>query len=78
MQKADGMNYAPVSQGKRHVVCKGDEFPFGVVGLDHGHIYAMCNGLIEAGARLVSVYDPDPGKVDEFCRPGRDRGRGTG
>lgn len=68
MQKADGMNYAPVFQGKRHVVCKGDEFPFGVVGLDHGHIYAMCNGLIEAGARLVSVYDPDPGKVDEFCR----------
>ena len=22
----------------------------------------MCNGLLEAGAKLVSVYDPDPGK----------------
>lgn len=66
MQKADGMNYAPVSQGKRHVVCQGDDFPFGVVGLDHGHIYAICNGLLEAGAKLVSVYDPNPGKVAAF------------
>lgn len=66
MQKVDGMNYAPVSQGKKHVVCEGDSFPFGVVGLDHGHIYAICNGLIESGAKLVSVYDPDPKKVEEF------------
>ena len=66
MQKADGMNYAPVSQGVRHVVCSGDTFPIGVIGLDHGHIYAMCNGLLEAGAKLVSVYDPDPEKVKAF------------
>src|SRR5690606_37829405 len=26
-------------------------------------IYGMCNGLIEAGAELVAVYDPDPEKV---------------
>ncbi len=66
MQKADGMNYAPVSQGIRHVVCSGDAFPFSVIGLDHGHIYAMCNGLLEAGAKLVSVYDPDEEKVRAF------------
>ncbi len=68
MQKADGMNYAPVSQGKKHIVCGGDTFPFGVIGLDHGHIFAMCNGLLEAGAKLGPVYDPDPEKVRNFCQ----------
>lgn len=66
MQKADGMNYAPVSQGEKRVVCAGNEFPFGVIGLDHGHIYAICNGLIESGAKLVSVYDQNSDKVKEF------------
>ena len=66
MQKMDGMNYAPVSQGKVHIVCEKGEFPFGVIGLDHGHIYAMCNGLIEAGATLQKVYDKDKKKVEAF------------
>lgn len=66
MQKADGMNYAPVSQGKTFQVCSGDEFPFGVIGLEHGHIYAMCNGLMESGAKLTRVYDADPQKVKVF------------
>ncbi|HWJ77842.1 MAG TPA: Gfo/Idh/MocA family oxidoreductase [Niallia sp.] len=65
MDKRDGMNYAP--KGKvNHVVAKG-EFPFAAIGLDHGHIYGMCNGLIEAGAELIAVYDPDPKKVERFC-----------
>jgi phosphoglycerate dehydrogenase-like enzyme len=34
--------------------------------LDHGHIYGMCNGLVEAGAELRWVYDPDPAKVEAF------------
>jgi predicted dehydrogenase len=34
--------------------------------LEHGHIYGMCNGLIEAGATLKWVYDPDPDKVRKF------------
>ena len=66
MQKTDGMNYAPVSQGKTEVVCEPGEFRFGVIGLDHGHIYAICNGLLEAGAQLIKVWDPDSGKIDEF------------
>ncbi len=66
MQKNDGMNYAPVFQGKTSAVCAPGEFPFGVIGLDHGHIYAMCNGLLEAGATLVCVWDPDPAKVADF------------
>lgn len=66
MQKTDGMNYAPVSRGRTEVVCKPGEFRFGVIGLDHGHIYAICNGLLEAGAQLINVWDPDGDKVREF------------
>ena len=66
MQRADGMNYAP--QGKPNPVCKKGEFRFAAVGLDHGHIYGMCNGLIEAGGELVCVYDPDPLKMEGFLQ----------
>ncbi|SKA74171.1 Predicted dehydrogenase [Clostridium sp. USBA 49] len=65
MSKESGMNYAP--KGKPNKVCKEGEFIFGVIGLDHGHIYGMCNGLIEAGAQLKWVYDPDINKVEKFC-----------
>jgi len=63
-QKSDGMNYAP--QGKPSPVVKPGEFIFAAVRLDHGHIYGMCNGLLEAGATLKWVYDPDPKKTDAF------------
>jgi predicted dehydrogenase len=64
MNKSDGMNYAPV--GKPDPVVKPGEFVFAAVHLDHGHIYGQCNGLIEAGATLKWVYDPDPAKVQSF------------
>ncbi|MEK5441244.1 Gfo/Idh/MocA family oxidoreductase [Fredinandcohnia sp. FSL W7-1320] len=60
----DGMNYAP--KGKPNPVVKKGEFIFAAACLDHGHIYGMCNGLIEAGATLKWVYDPDPLKVAKF------------
>lgn len=66
MQKADGMNYAP--QGKPQPVCQRGEFVVAAVGLDHGHIYGMCNGLVEAGAVIQWVYDPDPTKVAPFVK----------
>ncbi|MDR1834652.1 MAG: Gfo/Idh/MocA family oxidoreductase [Fusobacteriaceae bacterium] len=66
MQKSDGMNYAPVFQGTAEKVVGPGEFQFAALGLDHGHIYAMTNGLREAGATLKSVYDHDPVKVAEF------------
>lgn len=62
---SDGMNYAP--EGKPNPVVKPGEFVFAAIALDHGHIYGMCNGLIEAGATLKYVYDPDPAKVKNFC-----------
>ena len=63
-QKSDGMNYAP--QGKPSPVVKPGEFAFAAAHLDHGHIYGQCNGLIEAGAELKWVYDPDAKKVAAF------------
>lgn len=64
MKKSDGMNYAPV--GEVNKVVEEGEFVFAAVGLDHGHIYGMCNGLIEAGAELKAVYDSDPEKIKVF------------
>lgn len=63
-EKREGSTYAP----KGHVcaVCSPGEFPVGVIGLDHGHIYGMCNGLTEAGSSIKLVYDPDPKKVLQF------------
>jgi len=58
------MNYAP--KGKPNPVVKPGEFVFSAIALDHGHIHGMCNGLMEAGATLKSVYDPDPQKVARF------------
>lgn len=66
LQRADGMLYAP--RGKARYVCNPGEFRFAVIGLDHGHIYGMCNGLLEAGGQLVYVFDPDKNKVAKFCK----------
>jgi predicted dehydrogenase len=66
MNKNDGMNYAPT--GKPQPVVKPGEFVFAAAALDHGHIYGMCNGLMEAGAELKWVWDPDPAKVDKFVQ----------
>lgn len=63
-QKSDGMNYAP--QGKPRPVVRPGEFTFAAAFLEHGHIYGQCNGLLEAGATLKWVYDPDAAKVDAF------------
>jgi predicted dehydrogenase len=66
MQKSDGMNYAP--EGRPEPVVEKGEFPFAAVALDHGHIYGQCKGLTEAGGELRYVYDPDPAKVEKFCK----------
>jgi predicted dehydrogenase len=66
MPAESGMNYAP--KGKPSKVVKDGEFKIAAVSLDHGHIYGMCNGLVEAGATLKWVYDPDPTKVAAFLK----------
>src|SRR5258706_14845140 len=64
VQKSDGMNYAP--QGKPRPVVQPGEFVFAAAYLEHGHIYGQCNGLLEAGAQLKGVFDPDAKKVEAF------------
>ncbi|MGC0143431.1 Gfo/Idh/MocA family protein [Pseudactinotalea sp. Z1732] len=64
MSATDGANYAPDPM-PAPVVGPG-EFVFAAIGLDHGHIGGMCQGLIGAGAQLKWVYDPDPAKVAAF------------
>lgn len=64
MNRIDGMTYAPTYEAK--AVVKPGEFIIAAIALDHGHIYGMCNGLVEAGAELKWVYDPDEEKVRAF------------
>ena len=59
-----GYDYAP--KGKAEPVCRPGDFKFAATALDHGHINGQCNGLIEAGAELRWVFDPDPLKVEAF------------
>jgi predicted dehydrogenase len=59
-----GYDYAP--KGKPEPVCRPGAFKFAAVALDHGHIYGMCNGLIEAGGDLCWVFDPDSSRVERF------------
>jgi predicted dehydrogenase len=66
MDKRDGMNYAP--RGRPAPVVKPGGFVFAAAALDHGHFYGMCNGLLEAGATLKWVYDPDAERVKAFCK----------
>lgn len=66
MQRKDGQMYAPV--GKSRLVCNPGEFTIGVIGLDHGHIYGMCNGLVEAGAMVTHVWDPDQNRLAAFVK----------
>lgn len=72
VDQKDGMNYAP--KGKPAPVVKTGEFVIAAIGLDHGHIYGMTNGLLEAGATLKWVYDPDPEKVEKFLETYREAG----
>ena len=65
MGRMDGQNYAP--KGKPAPVCTQGEFLVGVIGLDHGHIYGMCNGLTEAGAVVTRVWDEDGAKAKAFA-----------
>lgn len=65
MSNNNSINYSP-QEKPQQVVSKG-EFIIAAMSLNHNHIYEMCRGLLEAGATLKWVYDPDPAKVKKFC-----------
>jgi len=64
MSTSEGGTYAPTPLPAP--VVEAGEFVFAAVGLDHGHIYGMCEGLIGAGGTLKWVHDADPAKVERF------------
>lgn len=64
MNELEVSDYVPTEKPKP--VVKPGEFVFAIIGLDHGHIGGMCNGLQEAGATLKWIYDPDPQKVAHY------------
>ena len=41
---------------------------FAAVGLAHTHIYGMCQGLIDAGAKLNYVFDIDKNLTADFIK----------
>lgn len=45
-----------------------NKIKFSVIGIQHGHIYGMCQELISAGAELVSAYDKDEKARAEFSK----------
>ena len=64
MEKASGIMYVP--EGIYKPVCKKGDFRFSAIGLEHGHIYAMTSGLLNAGAELVKVWDIDIKKMEDY------------
>lgn len=64
MSPSDGGTYAPAPLPAP--VVEPGAFVVAAVGLDHGHISGMCEGLVGAGATLRWVFDPDPQKVERF------------
>jgi len=49
-------------------VVRPGEFMFAAAHLDHGHIYNQTQGLLDAGATLKWVFDPDAQKVARFLQ----------
>jgi predicted dehydrogenase len=61
----DGRTYAPSSlRMARSAVA----FSFAVIGLSHGHVYALAEALLDSGADILGVWDEDPDKVADFIR----------
>lgn len=64
MSASDGGTYAPAPLPDP--VVEPGQFVVAAIGLDHGHIHGMCEGLLGAGAALKWVHDGDPAKVERF------------
>jgi len=53
---------------KPEVKVKPGEFVFVAIGFNHPHIGGICQALIEAGATLKWVYDPEPKVMEPFLQ----------
>ena len=69
MSIGDGANYVPQSEAAHTPeVVEAGEFVFSVAYLDHGHIYAQTQGLMDAGATLKWVWDSDAERLAKFAQ----------
>lgn len=66
MNIIDGRDFHPLSKKNMDKVVSPGEFCFAVVGLVHGHVYGMIEGLIGAGADLCCVYEPNDCLFQKF------------
>ena len=41
---------------------------FGVIGINHGHIYTMANSIIRGGGEFVSYYAKEPDLIKDFAK----------
>lgn len=47
---------------------KKGAFRFAAAGAAHGHIYGMCQGLIDEGAELAAIWEPDPSARESLAK----------
>lgn len=64
---ATGYDYVPDGGATERAVAEG-ELKFAAAGLDHGHIYAMTQGLLNVGAECKYVWDTDKKRIDDFLK----------
>ncbi|MDQ8203216.1 Gfo/Idh/MocA family oxidoreductase [Pelagicoccus sp. SDUM812003] len=60
-------SYAPQGGDIKPVVEEG-EFPIAAAFFNHGHIYGQIDALVEAGAQLRYVYDPEPSRYERVLK----------
>jgi predicted dehydrogenase len=65
---SNALSTAYVPRPKSTPVVKPGEFVIAAAHLDHGHISGQCSALIEAGATLKWVFEPDARKREAFQR----------
>jgi predicted dehydrogenase len=64
-----GTTRVPYEPGpKPKPVVKPGEFVFAAAHLDHSHVFEQCAQLIEAGATLKWVFEPDPNRRQAFLK----------
>ena len=74
--KMAGLGFLPISQMPNFLKEKGTVQPiytaerlkFGVVGINHGHIYSMSQAIINGGGTLASFYAPEEDLAAEFSK----------
>lgn len=63
------MTHSEVFAYNKHIPTPPEKpFYFGVTGLNHGHIYGMCQGLINAGAKMTHLYERDEKLREAFLQ----------